>query len=68
MFTPEHRSSGPGFHVSSPRPADVLMVWGLRRIYSRFDIALDLLNRHSGIVWDPGQFRAVAPRMLRWIQ
>jgi hypothetical protein len=31
------------------------------------DVALDLLKRHSGIVWDPGRFRGIAPLMLRWI-
>ena len=24
-----------------------------------FDVALDLLKRHSGIVWDPGRFRGI---------
>ena len=27
---------------------------------SNFDVALDLLKRHSGIVWDPGRFRGIA--------
>ncbi len=27
-----------------------------------FDVALDLLKRHLGIVWDPGRFRGIAPR------
>ena len=30
-----------------------------------FDVALDLLKRHSGIVWDPGRFRGIAPRRGR---
>ena len=28
----------------------------------RGDVALDLLKRHSGIVWDPRRFRGIAPR------
>ena len=30
-----------------------------------FDVALDLLKRYSGIVWDPGRFRGIAPRRGR---
>ena len=30
-----------------------------------FDVALDLLKRHSGIVWDPGRFRGIAERRGR---
>ena len=30
-----------------------------------FDVALDLLKRHSGIVWGPGWFRGIAPRRGR---
>ena len=30
-----------------------------------FDVAVDLLKRHSGIVWDPGRFRGIAPRRGR---
>ena len=29
------------------------------------DVALDLLKRHSGIVWDLGRFRGIAPRRGR---
>jgi len=29
------------------------------------DVALDLLKRHSGMVWDPGRFRGIAPRRGR---
>ena len=29
---------------------------------SWLDVALDLLKRHSGMVWDPGRFRGIAPR------
>ncbi len=28
-------------------------------------VVLDLLKRHSGIVWDPGRFRGIAPRRGR---
>ena len=31
----------------------------------RLDVALDLFKRHSGIVWDPGRFRGIAPRRGR---
>jgi len=30
-----------------------------------FDVALDILMRHSGIVWDLGRFRGIAPRRER---
>ena len=30
-----------------------------------FYVALDSLKRHSGIVWDPGRFRGIAPRRGR---
>ena len=36
-----------------------------RRKVLLFDVALDLLKRHSGIVWDPGRFRGIAPRRGR---
>jgi len=37
----------------------------LQEIFWSQDVALDLLKRHSGIVWDPGRFRGIAPRRGR---
>ena len=47
----------------------VLCTYGSGRARGERDlfdvVALDLLKRHSGIVWDPGRFRGIAPRRER---
>ena len=65
LVAPEDVGPAEAEAVILPRTPDEMRLYEIPLYYVFFDVALDLLKRQSGIVWDPGRSRGIAPRRGR---